>query len=53
MKDQETTLQETTLCKSYRCYARTPSESGQPKNYKEMKEKADNLDRLVDLMKNK
>jgi hypothetical protein len=31
----------------------TPSESGQPENYKEMKEKADNLDRLVDLMKNK
>ena len=30
-----------------------PSESSQPDNYNEIKEKADNLDRLVDLMKNK
>jgi hypothetical protein len=31
----------------------TPSERGQPENYREMKEKADNLDRFVDFMKNK
>ena len=30
-----------------------PSESSQPDNYDELKEKADNLDRLVDLMKSK
>ena len=31
----------------------TLSENSQPENYKEMKVKADDLDRLVDLMKNK
>ena len=54
IKDQETTLTKK-VAKVIDVMPEdlTPSESGQPENYKEMKEKADNLDRLVDLMKNK
>jgi hypothetical protein len=54
MKDQETTLQKKVAqVIDVMPEDLTPSESSQPENYKEMKEKADNLDRLVDLMKNK
>jgi hypothetical protein len=54
IKDQETTLKKK-VAKVIDVMPEdlTTSESGQPENYKEMKEKADNLDRLVDLMKNK